>query len=55
MKAIIISTSCDNFRSNELDKYLNDIRRYTPLSIEDEMKKLSSTLQGFFATEVLLL
>lgn len=38
MKAIIISTSCDNFRSNELDKYLNDIRRYKPLSIEDEIK-----------------
>ena len=35
MKAIVI-TSATSFRSNDLDKYLNDIRRYKPLSEEQE-------------------
>ena len=46
MKTIVISSANVDYRTNDLDKYLNDIRRYKPLSIEDERNYLRKAHNG---------
>ena len=46
MKTIVISSANVSFRSNDLDKYLNDIRQYKPLSVEDERMYLTMAHNG---------
>jgi len=46
MKAIVISSANVDYRSNDLDKYLNDIRQYKPLPFDEERMYLRMAHNG---------
>lgn len=54
MKTIVISTASANYRVNELDKYLNDIRRYKPLTIDEEITCAQRIHKGDKKAETML-